>query len=70
MDQELRDYLAEQFKSIDERFRESSEQLQEFREETTQRLERVETGVRENRVLIEGAQSPKRSAARKRAAMS
>jgi hypothetical protein len=36
MDQELRDYLDERFKSIDERF------------------DRVETGVRENRVLIEG----------------
>jgi len=53
MDQELREYL-------DERFRENSEHLQQFRQETTQRfegiegrLDRVETGVRENRVLIE-----------------
>jgi hypothetical protein len=42
MDQELRDYLDQQFKSVAERF-----------EEVNERFDRVESGIRENRVLIE-----------------
>ena len=57
MDQELREYLDKQFKSIDERFEGVTERLSGMDKRfdgVDQRLDRVETGVRENRVLIEG----------------
>ena len=46
MDQELIAYL-------DERFRESSRQIEGFREETLQRFERLEDDVHQTRILVE-----------------
>jgi archaellum component FlaC len=83
MDQELIAYLDERFSSIDERFRETSQQIsslreetsqqigslreetaqqigslrdefESFREETTQNFGRVDEGIRQVHVVIEG----------------
>ena len=47
MDKDLITYL-------DERFRESAQQLASFREETNRSLERVEEGVRHTQIMVEG----------------
>jgi hypothetical protein len=47
MDQELIAYL-------DGRFRETSEQIESFREETSRRFEQVETAIRHTQVSVEG----------------
>ena len=72
MDQELIAYLDQRFSSIDERFRETSQQIsslreetaqqigslrdefESFREETTQNFGRVDEGIRQVHVVIEG----------------
>jgi hypothetical protein len=61
MDQELIAYLEENFRGIDERFRETSRQISDFREETARqferidsRFERVEETARQTVVLVEG----------------
>jgi len=72
MDQELIAYLEARFSSIDERFRETSQQIsslreetaqqigslrdefESFREETTQNFGRVDEGIRQAHVVIEG----------------
>ena len=43
MDQELISYLDARFQAIEGRFRENAQQLQDFREETLNRFDRVET---------------------------
>lgn len=47
MDQELISFL-------DQRFRETSRQIEGLREETMQRFEQVEEGIRHTRVVVEG----------------
>ena len=53
MDQELREYLDGFSKSNDARFSSMELQLQEFRRETAQRFEQVETQIRHTNVLVE-----------------
>jgi hypothetical protein len=61
MDQELIAYLDTRFSSIDERFRETSQQITglreefvSFREETTKNFDRVDTEIRQVHVVVEG----------------
>jgi archaellum component FlaC len=50
MDQELIAYF-------DERFRESSRQIGELREETVRRFERVDEAIRHTQIMVEGVRS-------------
>ena len=64
IDPDLLAFLEQRFASIDERFRESAQQIAELRKETNQRIERVEGRIeqvdetgRQTRVLVEGLRS-------------
>ena len=57
MDPELIAYLDERFRGIDERFRETSQQIQGLREETSQRFDRMEEQLRLTDVRVEGLES-------------
>lgn len=61
MDQELIAFLETRFNHLDERFRETSQQIEGLREETAQRFEQVDqrfeqvdTAIRHTHVSIEG----------------
>lgn len=54
MDQELMAYLDERFRGIDERFRETSQQITGLRDETVEHFGRVEDEIRHTRVEVEG----------------
>jgi methyl-accepting chemotaxis protein len=53
MDQELIAYLDEHFRGIDERFRETSQQIQDLRQETSRRFDEVHATVRQTDVKVE-----------------
>lgn len=53
MDPELIAYLDERFRGIDERFRETSQQIQGLREETSQRFDKMDEQLRLTDVKVE-----------------